>query len=182
MHKNIAQISRWWVADTIISDSLDLPLMWNASLNNSIDYQMTSLFMESYPSNIASLPMVLDGEPSMQESEKNNSINNVPTPSFQASHPKQAYPQGKSPSPTSSKSSYMPPTQETDQDTMDLTNNCHCSSASKQRSIEQWAIHRPFIPNTALKPITEHNPLSPTHPHEVFHGTSQTIWHPTAHR
>jgi len=41
-------------------------------------------------------------------------------------------------------------------------------NSQKQKSIKQWTIHRPFIPNISLSSNNEHNTSAPYHPHQHF--------------
>jgi hypothetical protein len=148
MHANIAQISRWWVANTIISNSLFLPLMRNESINNSIEYPTTSLHKESFPSHIATLPASTP-EQTTQESDRNSSINMDPSTMHMTCHTKQRYTKDKYTPPTTSQSSYGPNTQDINQATTPFKGKCQSSSNSKQKPITLWATHRPFIPNVA---------------------------------
>jgi len=134
LHANIAQISRWWVANTIISNSLFLPLMRNESINNSIEYPTTSLLKESFPSHIATLPASTP-EQNTQESNGNSSINMDPSTTHMTCHTKQRYTQDKYTPPTTSQSSYRPNTQDINQDTTPFKGKCQPSSNSKQKPI-----------------------------------------------
>jgi len=69
MHQNIAQISRWWVAKTIITASLDPSPLWSDFSDAPLPIFMTLLHMASSPSNIAPLPTVLSSKSVSDESE-----------------------------------------------------------------------------------------------------------------
>jgi hypothetical protein len=74
MDKNIGQISRWWVANTIITASLDSSILLMDLSDNAEFTHMTSLLRESQPANLASLLFSPEAVSETQEIDCNSKI------------------------------------------------------------------------------------------------------------
>ena len=168
MHHNLAQTSRWWVAKTIITESLDpFPLMCDVSITSPL-ISTSSLHRESKPSNIAPLPTVFSPElvSDMADNTSFHELDQTP-PSVPQLSPttkwqtmiKTTTVHKLSPHSSSTKhlQTIIPPS---------IKENVY--NPQKQSSIKQWTIHHPFIPNISLPSNNEHNTSAPSHPHQHF--------------
>jgi len=168
MHPNTAQISRWWVAKTIISDEIDVSPFVNRFASHCNGFE--SLHIEAVPFDLAHLPLI----PSSQDSIKK-------TDSHISQPPRQASSSDTSHFPTHTRvrkvmRPVLSPTPFTirDSDGTKSTSNdisqLNCVQKPKrlgQQQISLWAAHRPFIPGISYNK-SSHLPNSPYDPMLTF--------------
>jgi len=161
MDDNIAQISRWWTANSIISQMVDMIPFLSAFQQVTTSFTSSSRHCDSSPFNLAPLshdPVHLDGIrgttlPSQYSSMPNDPIMlSPPTPTFTPEYAKMMpryTPHTINKQPTDLPSSPTP---------------CTTSKPPSQLHITQWTCHRPFIAQVTYGPTpSTHGPTNPRH-------------------
>jgi len=174
MHPNIAQISRWWVAKSILTQNIDINnLMPLLHTTNHQDIS-TSIFREAVPYNLAPLDHPISGTSSF-----NLTINPLRPPMYDLSSNSNEKPQTGNYSSSyqtqeSSNIHYIPVFEEhikhlspspytpTDR-TQELISNQY-STHPRQNSLHRWLEHSPFIPNVPSTSHPDSTSVSSSHP------------------
>jgi len=173
MHPNISQISRWWVAKSILSSTVNInPIQALFHPQSSCNDTM-SLHREASPADLAILPlnhqetsvfsdplMTLNSGFSQQSSFPNMSSD--PNPTIKVRTPALLM-EPKSPALNrtlhATSNPILSPTQSK------TTTQCN-----DQRTIRKWTVHRPFIPNIDSGKHNTSSFISPSDPYQLFTG------------
>jgi len=177
IHPNLAQLSCWWVAKTLISNDIDLSPIINCS--HSYSDSFTSIHMEANPFDLAHIPSL----PSSQYFDDQDIIHLSQSTSIGSSS---SFPQ--SPSKTRMKQISRPIAMSRVHNNMESNgiksgNDNNCQQALSQHStqigqqhISNWTYHHPFIPgisynNPSTLPNVPHDPHSAFVNHLIPFGT-----------
>jgi len=170
MHNNISQISRWWVAKSILISKVDpYPLQSLFHITPSYHHNM-SHHRDSHPANLAPLSLSIHLSDDPIHSHDSNTITGNSSPRLLQFSSKHSEKNNRSINVQSEMIS-----QETDHFTRDHNGNAQCNPCpnktnvcSSQRNIKDWVIHQPFIPNVTSAQLPSRNQNSPFHPHQTF--------------
>jgi len=166
MSENIAQITRWWVANSILDNNVTIPIL--PDITNISIFSPPSLVKILNPSNLAPL---------------NDASNNFyqPLPELNTlpdTNPTIKFPYSSDFPSLEDNSPVLPINNDTSSLTqLSLTNNTVSSTASdntpsntytqRQQPISKWTTHRPFIPGTPSS-NQEKSIIAPDSPHETY--------------
>jgi len=154
MEPNISQISRWWVAYSILSRGVDILLFIRTSDSIHDDQTVPSVHMTSYPYDLCLSPPT---------NHTQSSANYVLTPKnfpMRVNH--------SLPATTDLPDEVIPLSPQTHSQPIPSNNLTTCMLTHKgQQSINKWFVHRPFISNISLD---SSNPMPghPSTPSQIF--------------
>jgi hypothetical protein len=166
MDDNIAQLCRWWIAECLIDETVDIT-PFARQYSTTIPYPTTTWTRSSHPFNIANLT-----------TEEPTHLFKPDSYSSQADSDSTLSPKSLTEDPistpdTTMTSNHVPLIQNTQKSPPDTTSEIPHAKPNKQATqtkLTNWTCHRPFIPHVSFTENTHHQ--VPSHPNQFSHS----IW------